>query len=844
MQGRRFLIVAAVLLVCWSTIDRASPQQPGQPTGQPRILQILPCGGKAGTTFELIVSGQDLDHATGLMFSDPGITAEPLGSTTPPTVDPKAKLPKGAVANSQKFGVTVPRGTRLGLHDVRIVTPLGVSNPRAFVVGDLKEFVEKEPNNNTDQMQKVEMNCTVNGIIASPTDVDYFTFAGKKGQRVVISCLTTSIDSKLPATIELYSAGGAYLGFNRNYHQNDALLDCDLPADGDYYVRVGSFTYTLGGPDYFYRLTISTAPWIDAVYPPIVEPGKKATVTVYGRNLPGGKADSSAVIEGRTLEKMTTTVDVPKDAKALQRLDFAGFVPPVSSGLDGFEFRVKNAVGSSNGVLLTYAQAPVVLDGDDNDEPAKAQKLTLPCEVAGRVEKKGDKDWFAFTAKKGEVYSIDIYGDRLGSPVDMYFSLRTAGGQVLKEDDDNPEILGPQFYTQTNDPPRYRFVVPADGTYHLMVASRFAYTQAGPRHQYRLRITPERPDFRVVAMPAVSLNPDGTIVRQGGHQILNVYVWRQDGFTGPVTITAKDLPAGIVVKPQVMTPLQKQVNVMVISATAEAKNWEGPIQLVATATIQGKEVVREVRAATITWPVQAVNVPAISRLDRSLVVAVRERGPFSLTPAVEKITITQGEKIEVPLKLERFDKEFTAPVQVTATALPAPLLLQPVTLNAGKDATTLTFQGANALQPGTYTLVFRGQAIPPGKDPKVPKGPGLALPSAPVTLTVLPKAVATVKFASPVPVKKGGTFELAVSVNRLLEYSGEFKVSLLVSTDAKGLSAAEATIPAGETVGKLVIAAAPDTGPGPFTNLTVRVTADFNGVPLHHDKKLTVNVVK
>ena len=147
---------------------------------------------------------------------------------------------------SQKFRVSVPATSRLGIHDVRVVTPLGISNPRAFVVGDLKELVEVEPNNNVDQMQRVQLNCTVNGVIATPTDVDYFVFAGKKGQRVVVSCLTTSIDSKLPAAIELYGERGSRLGFNRNYQGNDALLDAGLPADGDYYVRVSSFTYTLG----------------------------------------------------------------------------------------------------------------------------------------------------------------------------------------------------------------------------------------------------------------------------------------------------------------------------------------------------------------------------------------------------------------------------------------------------------------------------------------------------------------------------------------------------------------------------------------------------------------------
>ena len=277
----------------------------------------------------------------------------------------------------------------------------------------------------------------------------------------------------------------------------------------------------------------------------------------------------------------------------------------------------------------------MVLDATDHGEPAKASAPTLPCEVAGRIAAKGDRDWFSFTAKKGQVYSIDIYGDRLGASVDMQFQLRTADGKVLKEDDDNPEILGPQLYTQTADPPRYRFVVPADGTYQLLVASKFAFLQAGPRYQYRLRITEELPDFRVIVMPLGNANPDAALVRQGGHQVFSVLVWRQDGFNGAITLTGANLPPGVTVKPQTISGAQKQTFIAV-SAVPEAHAWEGPIQLMATATVQGKEVVREVRAATITWPVLQANVPAISRLDRSLVLAVRERGPFSLEPTVEK----------------------------------------------------------------------------------------------------------------------------------------------------------------------------------------------------------------
>ena len=79
--------------------------------------------------------------------------------------------------------VTIPAGTPPGSYDVRLVNRWGVSNAGVFEVGDLEEVLEKEPNNEVEQAQRVAVNTTINGTIAAPTDVDYYVFSGKKGQR-------------------------------------------------------------------------------------------------------------------------------------------------------------------------------------------------------------------------------------------------------------------------------------------------------------------------------------------------------------------------------------------------------------------------------------------------------------------------------------------------------------------------------------------------------------------------------------------------------------------------------------------------------------------------------------
>src|SRR5262249_25309771 len=332
--------------------------------------------------------------------------------------------------------------------------------------------------------------------------------------------------------------------------------------------------------------------------------------------------------------------------------------------LDGFEYRIKTDAGTSNPVLLTFARAPVVLDNGNNDTPETAQEVPVPCEIAGRVEKKGDRDWYAFNAKKDDTYIIEVFSHRLGSPADMYLVVRNATGKQpveMAQLDDNPETLSTnRFVTSTRDPAPYRFVAPADGQYQLLVASHFADTVADAQHYYQVRITPERPDFRVVVMPPDNYRPDSCIVGQGGNQNYGVYALRQAGFKGEIARTGAGLTPGATCKPQVLGPGLKQT-MLVVSAAPDAAPWSGEIKVKGTAVINGKKVEREARYASITWPVQPQqNIPTITRLDRNLALAVREKAPYSLVAGIDKATVVLGDKVTIPLKVTRLSPEFKA----------------------------------------------------------------------------------------------------------------------------------------------------------------------------------------
>src|SRR5262249_28398708 len=222
-----------------------------------------------------------------------------------------------------------------------------------------------------------------------------------------------------------------------------------------------------------------------------------------------------------------------------------------------------------------------------------AQEITVPCEIAGRIEKKRDHDWYVFAAKKGEVYNIEVLSHRLGAATDMRFVLRNPATKAdIVDSDDNPDAINPKFFTRTDDPPVFRFVVPADGKYQLMLMSTHGDTLAGPRQFYRVRITPDVPDFRLAIMPNDDYQQCSGQLLQAGNQCYTVFAWRNDGFNGPIALTVEGLPRGVSSAPQIMTE-GTRVASFVLSAMPDALPFTGEIRVKGTATFKGQTVVRE-----------------------------------------------------------------------------------------------------------------------------------------------------------------------------------------------------------------------------------------------------------
>jgi hypothetical protein len=882
---RRSLFRAAVLfgLLIATTL---LAQQPGVILPQPKLNTVFPMGAKVGTAVEVTVTGADLDEVTGLAFSHPGIKAD-LVVPTSPTPDPKMKdktqpgMKKGGPVTSAKFKVTVASDVPAGNHDVRVINKFGVSNPRAFVVGEKTEVLESDKaHNDLPDAQRIDIGSTVNAVIANQTDVDYYVFKGKANDRVIISCLTSSIDSRARPQLEVYDSTNRKLGLNRNYKENDALVDVTLPTEGDYYIRVAEFAYLAATADYFYRLSVSTAPWIDAVFPPAIPVGKASTVTVYGRNLPGGKPVPGVTLDGRPVESVSVSVTPPNDPNAHTKLAYRGYTSPARALQDGFEYQLTGPGGKSNNVTIYLTGLPVVLEKDaNNDKPETAEEIALPVEVAGRIDKRYDKDWFSFTAKKGDVYYFELIAERLGSEMDTFFVVKNASnmGNVVEEQDDDPEPLHPiSFFNRNGDPPAAKFTAPADGKYLVMVGSRESNVNFGPRCGYRLKIGKPAPDFRAVVMGKSRDVPISPLAYQGGEVALDVFVHRIDGYTGPIAATVEKLPPGVTAKPALIGTGSKWGTV-VLTADVSAAPFTGPITVKCSATIDGKTVNQEARPATITWGVQpGQNIPTIARLDQSLYLAVRPEkaqlriaadlatakvktkdrdGKDTEIPATFPLYVKPGDKITLPVKVT-WQGEGARPNPVTVAVEPtqqnmqnAPVGLQaPVPIPKEKTDAPVTLDVRTTATPGSYSVVFRGDTqIQYARDPnkKDAKTPFTVTGfTAPLEVIVLPSTLGKVTVTPPLSaIKVGQSGELTVKVERAADYKGEYKVNVILPKDTKGVTVKEVVIPAGADEVKLPVAVASDAKPGTLSNLTATAIGTVHGkFPISQEVKFNLQI--
>lgn len=657
--------VVIPLVVLAATLCVSASAQP-VPSATSAIVSV-----QRGQTLDLAVPGSNL----GAVAS--AVIAEPEG------LDVSILKPDKPDENQSRLRFVAAADAPPGEREVRLVSPTGVSNPLRVVVEQYPLLAESEPNDTPQQAQSAVLPAVMVGTIGRTGDVDCFRFDARKGQHLVFDVSAARTGSPLDATVALYDASRKELASNNDTHGPDPFLAVDIPADGSYTLEIRDLQYR-GGGDYVYRITAGPIPYVEALMPMTSQRGKVVQVQAVGHNLQG-------------YEKV--------------RLDLTYAQP------GRVRVRATTPLGVSNSLPFEITDAPPALEAEPNDSAEKANAVSLPAEVSGRVERDGDEDYFKFKVAQKQVLNIEVVARRLGSPLDALLMLRDAkSGNVIETNDD---AAGADA----------RITREVDAGEYVVSVRDLAYA-GGPDHAYRLTIEP------TAAAPqefAVRFIPDAVRIRRGGNAMLRCEVARMNGFSGDVTVTLEGLPRGVTAAP--VTLREPSSGVFTVSASADANLGSVPIRLKASGMVGGRFVTREAQ-------------PELDgRRVRQAYLTVLEAAPFTVETLVnlppERIQQFAGEITALAAKLNapgaelearqaEWEKKVLASAAWTTLDVTSAQSTGGATLTKQPDGSVLA--GGTRSERDIYTVVaqtdvkgVRAIRLEVLTDPSLPsKGPGRA----------------------------------------------------------------------------------------------------------------------
>lgn len=510
------------------------------------LMSVRPVAVQAGTTAEATVSSRySLAGAYRVLVSGEGVTADVVPSISEP--DDAAKENTKKPLEKLKINITAAAGAMPGVRDLRLATPHGVSTVGQFIVVADPVLAESAANDKPEGAQTIALPAAVCGAIEKNEDVDFYKFHVETGEALTFAMRCARLEDRIhdlqahadPIMTLRNAAGGALATSDNNEYQADPLLTYRFEQAGDYLLEIRDVRYQ-GNQYWEYCVEISSRPVVACVFPLAVAAGSTEVLEPIGPLVAAGAGS-----------------ELPIPAQQ----------PP---GLEWFELPLGKATTAP--VQLIVAAVPLVRESpNDNDLASGAETVAVPGGVNGRIDHEGDVDCFAFAAKKGESFSIEVIARRAQSALDSHLRILDAQGKQLALNDDLK--LGKRTHS---DSWLENWVAPADGQY--IVEVRDVHLRGGALYPYYLSVTRSQPYFELY------LDTDKVLVGPGCCGAMFVRIERKNGFTGEVQLAISGLPAGVTATCGRILPDKGQDGVIVLEAEADANLQASNIVVTGTGT--------------------------------------------------------------------------------------------------------------------------------------------------------------------------------------------------------------------------------------------------------------------
>jgi hypothetical protein len=455
--------------------------------------------------------------------------------------------------------------------------PSGVSGwPVTLALSDHDELVESEPNNEPAKANRIPVPGGITGRLLKTAEFDYYVFAAKKGQKLLIEAHT--LEMFTPTLVEMVlknAKTGADLAKTNPAAPppGDQRIEYTAAEDGDIVLEVRHLAYT-GGPSEVYRVTVTpSTPGFDLVLP--LERFELSAgsfvpipVTVARRGYNGPIELSVVGAPGLT---GTATVKAGQSAAAVV-----------------VQAKGDQPMGAFNAMVL----GKVTIDGKVVTQPASARSqhsqtlsnlpyppLTLNPLVALGVK---EKPLFALAVKIVPPDGVP------GVPATVTVTATREKGFV------DEITINPPLNLPANVPPpkipniakdKTEVSFPLDlngkapmGDYAILFSAKAklkegeVYANAAPLDlvlgpPFELKIEPAMPSF----------NP-------GEKGKLKVIATRRGGYKGPIALEVRKLPANVTAGKAIIAADQAMTEVDIVAAANAAVGDKTDVDVVGTAT--------------------------------------------------------------------------------------------------------------------------------------------------------------------------------------------------------------------------------------------------------------------
>lgn len=647
----------------------------------PLLESVFPLSCEPGKSVTVTVAGKEVDKAKSLVFSIPEVTA--------------------VAGDAGKFVVSVSVDTPPQDCDVWCVSDGHVSNPRRFVVSALPSIAEAGKNDSPDTAQLIPFPGAVDGRLEAAAKFDWFQFEAREEQSITLSCRSRSLDGSAQPVVTLFSPAGRELVHSTG-RLREPLLHKTLSESGTYRVRVSDRAYQTAA-DSFYRLELLSGPQIVTAWPDLIQQNQASQLELagYGLNLPG-KSEWSFPLAGSRFLLQRLVSRIPDPAESMR--------PAWQSSLEMISTSVSvpvrahptvEALSGSPRIRITDREVAYE-DEAATESKTKSQLLPIPVLLNGRFKSQNDVDWFAFEAKKGETFLIDVYGDRLGHLIDVDAVIMDTTGKTLVTFPDRPAPKNlPPVLSQASLDVSSSWKAPADGTFHLVVRDLYGSTLFGVDRTYVLSVRKSQPTFDIVITPPNDKTPTGFSIPQNGRTAVRVSLIRHDGFSAGVRLrlSEKNQKAGLIVDESWIGPGESSGLAIVSSdLDVEVNSQVRFLELEATTDVESP-LVKQARSVTLL----RVGTTDGRFMDR-LPVSIGEAQPLSATLSLANSEVAPGEKLKLTLKHSLSTGTLKADAKIEFPTLPTGMKAPAAVIKPSAAETTVEIAIPDKLPVGNYSL--------------------------------------------------------------------------------------------------------------------------------------------